>query len=354
MTEEFEHEPVMADEVAAALSEVPSGLAVDGTVGAGGHARRLLEARPDLRLLALDRDPQAVAAASEALAAFGDRVTVVHAGFEDLAEVVREHQDAAGDAARTGAGAPGAASAEGDREPTRVVAVLLDLGVSSPQVDRAERGFSYRHDAPLDMRMDPTRGPSAAELVNSLPERELARVLRRYGEERHARAVAAALVARRPLHRTGELVDVIRSAVPAAARRTGRHPARRAFQALRIAVNDELANLERGLDAAEALLAPRGRLAVLSYHSLEDRIVKERFRSWSTGGTHPAGLPVRRTERGGTVRLLTRRPLRPTTEEVARNRRAASARLRAVERLDDEAEEQHEQHEQHELPEEAP
>lgn len=299
----------MAGEVVEILSAVPGGVVIDATVGGGGHAARLLAARPDLRLLALDRDEAAVEAARRELARFGDRVTVVHAGFERLGEVVT--MNAAGDA---------------------VTGALLDLGVSSHQLDEPSRGFSYRHDAPLDMRMDTTQPTTAAHLVNDLDEAGLARVLRTYGEERFARRIAREIVRRRPLATTGDLVDAVRAGVPAATRRTGGHPARRTFQALRIAVNDEMAHLEAGLGAAFDALAPGGRMVVLSYHSLEDRIVKRRFADWSTGGTHPPGMPTKESARGGAARLLTRRALRPSRDEVAGNPRAESARLRALER----------------------
>ncbi len=339
MTDGFDHQPVMADEVVELLGDVPSGLVVDATVGGGGHARRLLEARPDLRLLGLDRDEAAVAAARRNLAGFGDRVEVLHARYERLGELAggpasaptRERGDASGD------GSNSTAEREATSEPPRVsppvVGVLFDLGVSSPQLDDPGRGFSYRHDGPLDMRMDTTQHQTAADLVNTATPDELERVIREYGEERFARVITRRIVERRPLHRTGELVDVITDAVPARARRTGPHPARRTFQALRIALNDELGRLRAGLDAALSVVVPDGRVLALSYHSLEDRIVKRRFADAGTGGVHPPGLPTRQTERGGAFRLLTRRPLRPGPDEVARNRRAESARLRAVERV---------------------
>ncbi|MBI2168967.1 MAG: 16S rRNA (cytosine(1402)-N(4))-methyltransferase RsmH [Actinobacteria bacterium] len=321
----FAHDPVMVREVVELLMPVPPGLAVDATVGGGGHAGELLAARPDLALLGLDRDEAAVAAARRALRRFGDRATVAHEGFDRLAGLLSEvggEMEAAGGPAR-------------HEEPV-VVAILFDLGVSSPQLDDPARGFSYRHDAPLDMRMDTNAPVTAADLVNDATEGELARIIRQYGEERFARAIARQIVRRRPLQTTGELVEAVKAGIPAPARRTGGHPARRTFQALRIAVNDELDRLEAGLDAAFRVLCPRGRLAVLSYHSLEDRIVKRRFEAWSTGGHHPPGLPTQETVRGGAARVLTRRPLRPRPEEVQRNPRAESARLRGLEKLDSE------------------
>ena len=221
----------MAAEVVAAFASVPPGLLVDGTVGGGGHAALLLAARQDCRLLGIDRDPDAIVAAGEKLQRFGDRARLVHGGFEAIDDL-------------TG---PGSATG-----------VLLDLGVSSPQLDRAERGFSYRMDAGLDMRMDPGGALSAHHVVNEYTEAELSRVISRYGEERFARAIARRIVATRPIASTGQLAEVVRDAIPAPARRTGPHPARRTFQAIRIEVNDELGHLDQGLDAAFEALAPVG------------------------------------------------------------------------------------------------
>ena len=306
----FSHRPVMAGEVVEALVPASPGLLVDGTVGGAGHARALLAARPDWSLLGLDRDPEAVAAAREALAPFRQRVEVVHSGFEDLARVLQ---------------------ARPDHGP--VVAVLFDLGVSSPQLDRPGRGFSYRADAPLDMRMDPTQARTARDVVNEYEEAELARVIARLGEERFARAIARRIVARRPVESTGQLAEIVRDAIPAPARRRGPHPARRTFQAIRMEVNQELPHLEAGLDAAFEALAPGGRLAVLSYHSLEDRTVKDRFLRWSSGPPAPRGLPEPPDAPPPPGRLVTRRALRPSTEEIAMNPRAESARLRVLERV---------------------
>jgi 16S rRNA (cytosine1402-N4)-methyltransferase len=309
MSEPFHHRPVMADQVVGVFQPVPPGVLVDATIGGGGHARLLLEARRDLRLVGLDRDPEALAAAAEVLAPFAERVELRHATFDRLAEIM------------------------GELAVDRTSGTLFDLGVSSPQLDRAERGFSYRASGPLDMRMDPTEPWSAADVVNGYPEDELVRVMRRFGEERHAVRIARAIVANRPIETTAELAEVVRQAIPAAARRRGRHPARRAFQAIRIEVNRELEQLPAALDQAIALTAPGGRVAALSYHSGEDRIVKERFRYHATGGcTCPPGLPcvcgaVR------TVRLVRLTSATPTAEERAANRRAESARLRVAERL---------------------
>jgi 16S rRNA (cytosine1402-N4)-methyltransferase len=310
----FQHEPVMAREVLELLAAVPTGTVVDATVGGGGHAHLLLEARPDVALIGIDRDAEAVAAARERLAPFGDRVRIVHGGFEDVAEIVRREA--------------GTTSSEGN-----IMGILFDLGTSSPQLDRAERGFSYWGEAPLDMRMDAAAELTAATVVNEYSEARLAEIIATNGEERFARKIAARIVANRPLHTTADLVEAVKQAVPAPARRRGGHPARRTFQAIRMEVNRELPNLAEGLDESVHLLAPGGRVLVLAYHSLEDRLVKERFAAWAGARQQlPPGLPVE-PERHGLVRALTRRAMRPRADEVAANPRARSARLRAVERL---------------------
>jgi 16S rRNA (cytosine1402-N4)-methyltransferase len=307
--EPFGHRPVMVGEVVGLLTPVPPGTVVDATVGGGGHARALLEAADHVALLGLDRDPVAVAAASRALAAFGARAKVRRARFDALPDVAR------------------------DEGLDALSGVLFDLGVSSPQLDRPERGFSHRGEGPLDMRMDPDEPRTAADVVNTLPEADLARLLRTYGDERHAARIARAIVAARPLHTTAELADVVRDAIPAPARRRGGHPARRTFQAVRIEVNQELAVLPGALDAAVDLLAPGGRCVVLAYHSGEDRIVKDRFREAASGGcTCPPGLPCT-CGAEPKVRLLRRGAWKPSPDEVAANPRAGSARLRAVEKL---------------------
>jgi 16S rRNA (cytosine1402-N4)-methyltransferase len=311
--EGFSHLPVMGREVVELLSPVPAGMIVDCTVGGGSHAALLLDARPDITLLGIDRDADAIAAARARLAAFGSRAQVVHGGFEMLGEVVAEH----------GEGKP-------------VMGILMDLGVSSPQLDRGERGFSYRFDAPLDMRMDARQELTAATVVNTYPEEELADVIARYGEERFARRVAHAIVAARPIASTRELADLVRDAIPAATRRRGPHPARRTFQAIRMEVNRELPNLADGLDESVYLLGPHGRVLVISYHSLEDRIVKQTFARWAgedADARTPPKLPVEPARRRPLVRPVTRRPLRPSAAEVDANPRAESARLRAAERL---------------------
>jgi 16S rRNA (cytosine1402-N4)-methyltransferase len=324
-TNTFEHEPVMAREVVELLSTVPAGLVVDATVGGAGHSRLILGARPDLSVLGIDRDPAAVAAAGAALAPFGERARVVHGGFESVAELVRAHTRPAG---------TDQDMSSGEHEGT-IVAILFDLGVSSPQLDRHGRGFSYwADDAPLDMRMDSSQELTAETVVNEYSHGELARVISTFGEERFAGQIASAIVAARPMSTVGELVEAIKTAIPAPARRKGPHPARRTFQALRMEVNRELPNLAAGLDESVHLLRPEGRMLVMAYHSLEDRMVKERFTEWSATeepGYVPRHLP--RPQRHPLTRLLTRRPLRPRADELAANSRAASARLRVVERL---------------------
>lgn len=305
----FEHRAVMVDEVVELFRVVPSGTVVDATVGGGGHALAILDALSHVSLLGLDRDADAMEAARVSLARFGDRVELRHVRFDALTDTMNEL------ALHTIAGA------------------LFDLGVSSPQFDLASRGFSYRLDAPLDMRMDLRQPRTAADIVNHEDEREIARILREHGDERYATRIARAIVAARPILTTTALADVVRDAIPAPARRRGGHPAKRTFQALRIEVNDELAVLPDALAQAIDALAPGGRCVVLSYHSGEDRIVKARFREAATGGcTCPPGLPC---QCGATPRVRELRPLkrRPTAAEIAVNPRSESAVLRAVEKL---------------------
>jgi 16S rRNA (cytosine1402-N4)-methyltransferase len=305
---QFDHVPVMGREVVELFLPVPTGLIVDATVGGGGHAALLLGARPDLRLFGVDRDADAVTAARERLAEFGDRAQVVQGRFGELRELLPAHEEG------------------------NVIGVLFDLGVSSAQLDRPERGFSYRFDAPLDKRMDGAPTLPAADVVNTYDEERLASLIARYGEERFARRVAAAIVAARPIHGTRELAEIVKTAIPAATRRRGPHPARRTFQAIRMEVNQELPNLAAGLDDAVYLVGPGGRVQVLAYHSLEDRMVKDRFVALSRQAELPARLPVRDTGPPAPFRLLGRRAMRPTAAEVGANPRAESARLRAIER----------------------
>ncbi|MBP8973204.1 MAG: 16S rRNA (cytosine(1402)-N(4))-methyltransferase RsmH [Anaerolineae bacterium] len=311
------HLPVLLEAVLAALrvAERPAGRFVDGTVGAGGHAAAILVAAPDARLLGLDRDPAALALARARLASFEGRVTLRHASYEQIGALVPAWLEKVGSA---GQGVDG---------------ILLDLGLSSMQVDDPARGFAFMSEGPLDMRFDPSGGGlTAADLVNTWDAEALAEVLFRYGEERNARRIARAIVAARPLNSTRQLAEVV-----AGAQRGPRekiHPATRTFQALRIAVNDELGAVERALPVAIDLLRPGGRLAVISFHSLEDRIVKQTFKTEATDCLCPPRQPVCTCGHVARVRLVTRKPLRPADEEIAANPRSRSARLRVVERLE--------------------
>ena len=306
---EFRHQPVLLERIVELFAPVPPGWVVDATVGGGGHASALLEAHPHLKVLGLDQDSDALAAAAARLEPFGDRVRLHLTRFDALEHIVEQ------------------------LDTTPVSGVLFDLGVSSPQLDRAARGFSYRHDAPLDMRMDQRQVRSAADVVNETDEQELAGLIRAFGDERFARRIAKAIVAARPVETTTELADLIRDAIPAPARRTGGHPAKRTFQAIRIAVNAELDVLAPAIDAGLAALQPGGRCAVLSYHSGEDRIVKARLRHAATGGwTGPAHLPPPSGVHP-TIRLLKAGSWTPPEAEVLANPRASSARLRAAEKL---------------------
>lgn len=307
----FEHASVLLDRVLELFAPVPAGTIIDATLGGAGHAAALLETRTDLKVLGLDQDPKALAAAKARLAPFGERATATHARFDQLAAVVA----ASGTAVQP------------------IVGVLFDLGVSSPQFDRAERGFSYRNDGPLDMRMNSDAIVTAADLVNDLDVEDLTAVLRNNADERFAWRIASAIVAARPVTTTTELAAIVVEAIPAPARRRGGHPAKRTFQALRIEVNDELTILPGALDAAIDVVAPGGRVLAISFHSGEDRIVKDRFRLADDGGcTCPPGLPCGCGAQP-TARLVKRGGWTPTSAETAANPRAASARLRAVEKL---------------------
>ncbi len=311
------HVPVMLGRVLELL--VPAAEAVtgrppvylDATLGMGGHAEAMLRAVPELRLIGLDRDPAALERSERRLAPFGDRVTLEHAVYDQIPSVLRRHGVA------------------------EVDAVLFDLGVSSPQLDETDRGFAYSHDAPLDMRMDPTQRLTAAEVVNGYPPAELARILREYGEERFAQRIASAIVREReraPFESTRRLAELVRTSIPAATRRTGGNPAKRTFQALRIEVNGELDVLRRALPAALAALPVGGRIAVLSYHSLEDRITKQVLAA-EAADTTPPDLPVPLPGHEPRFRLLTRGAELPSDEETTTNPRAGSVRLRAAERV---------------------
>jgi 16S rRNA (cytosine1402-N4)-methyltransferase len=313
-TPDARHVPVLLQRVldllAPALAD-RAAVMVDATVGLGGHADALLSTHPRLVLVGLDRDARALALAGERLARHGDRVHLVHAVYDDLP------------------------SALADLGFSAVHGVLFDLGVSSLQLDEPERGFAYSQDVPLDMRMNQDAGITAAEVLNGYSVPELARILREYGEERFARRIASAIAAerdRQPFTTSARLVELLYQAVPAASRRTGGHPAKRTFQALRIEVNGELDVLARALPAALESLAVGGRIVVESYHSLEDRIVKRALREWSESRT-PAGLPVELPGHGARLKLVTRGAEQADEAEIARNPRAASVRLRAAERI---------------------
>jgi 16S rRNA (cytosine1402-N4)-methyltransferase len=311
--EDFHHISVLPDEVLQALSPRSGGVYVDGTLGGAGHAGLILTASaPDGQLIGFDRDEEAIAVARERLQVFGGRVRIIHRNFAGIAQALAE------------IGVDG------------IDGFVLDLGVSSHQLDRDERGFSFMHDAPLDMRMDRSSGQSAADLVNTLPEGELYRIISEYGEERWAKRVASFIVKardERPIETTLELVDVIKGAIPKAKWEERLHPATRTFQALRIAVNEELKSLEEGLEGLLSLLKQGGRGAVISFHSLEDRIVKEGFRQAATGCTCPKELPICICGRVPRFKLVTRKPITAGEAEVAANPRSRSAKLRVVEKI---------------------
>jgi 16S rRNA (cytosine1402-N4)-methyltransferase len=305
----FQHLSVMPEEVLEWLQPRAGGMYLDGTLGAGGHARLVLEAAPGSRLIGLDRDPSALDKAREVLAPFGERVSLHHRTFDQAGAVLADL---------------GIEALDG---------MLLDLGVSSHQLDTPERGFSFRHDAPLDMRMNPTVGETAADVVNQREAQELSRIFFQYGEERYARRIARRIVERRqqqPLTRTGELAELVRDAIPGGRRPSRIHPATRVFQALRIQVNQELEQVETGVARAIDLLRPGGRLVVISFHSLEDRIVKTLFREQARGCVCPPKLPICRCNQQPKVKLLTRRGIRATPAEIEKNARSRSAVLRAI------------------------
>jgi 16S rRNA (cytosine1402-N4)-methyltransferase len=308
------HVPVLLDRVVALVApalERPGSVLVDATLGLGGHAEAVLTRCPQARVIGIDRDPSALERSRERLAGFGERVTLVHAVYDEIAGVLA------------------------DQGLTHVQGVLFDLGVSSMQLDVRERGFSYAEDAPLDMRMDDTTGVTAAEVLNTYPVGELTRILRDYGEERFARRVAERIVrarAEEPFTRSERLSELVRNAIPAATRRTGGHPAKRTFQALRIEVNDELSVLRRALPAAIDAIGVGGRVVVMSYHSLEDRMTKQLFVENSRLDV-PPDMPVVPEEHQPILRLVTRGAEKASEAEVAENPRARSVRLRAAERV---------------------
>ena len=310
---EYTHKPVLLDECIEMLNIRPGGVYVDGTLGRAGHSREIVRRLTGGRLICIDQDTAAIRAAEERLAPWRDRVTLVHGNFSDLADILRE------------AGVSG------------VDGALFDLGVSSPQLDDASRGFSYMQDAPLDMRMDNTAALTAREVVNTWSQEELRRILYEYGEERYAPAVAKAIIRARetgPVETTLELAEIVRGAMPPAALREKQHPAKRSFQAVRIAVNGELDVLPPMLEAAVDSLNPGGRLAVITFHSLEDRIVKQTLREQARGCTCPREFPVCVCGKKPKIRLVTRKPIVPGAAELSENPRARSAKLRAAEKCE--------------------
>ena len=309
---EFHHISVLLDECIEGLNIRPDGIYVDGTLGGAGHSSQIAARLTTGRLIGIDRDPIALKAAGERLKPWADRVTLVHSNFCEIKQVLR------------------------DLQIDGVDGVLLDLGVSSPQLDDGERGFSYMVDAPLDMRMNNEDSLSAHTVVNTWPQEELRRILYEYGEERYAPQIAAAICRRRenaPIQTTLELVDVIRSAMPGSALREKQHPAKRSFQAIRIAVNDELGSVEKVMRDAIPCLNPGGRLAVITFHSLEDRIVKNAMVNASKGCTCPPNFPVCVCGKKPQVKLVNRKPIISGEEELERNPRARSAKLRVCEKV---------------------
>ena len=308
----FHHVSVLLEECIEGLAIKPDGIYVDGTLGGAGHSSRIVAQLTTGRLIGIDRDPVALRAAGERLQPYADRVTLVHSNFCEIKQVLQD------------------LNIEG------VDGILLDLGVSSPQLDDGARGFSYMADAPLDMRMNSEDTLSAHTVVNTWPQEELKRILYTYGEERYAPQIAAAICRRRqeaPIETTLELVDIIRSAMPAAALREKQHPAKRSFQAIRIAVNDELGSVEKVMRDAIPALNPGGRLAIITFHSLEDRIVKVGMADAAKGCTCPPNFPVCVCGNKPKVKIISRKPITSTDEELERNPRARSAKLRVCEKI---------------------
>ena len=311
---EYTHRPVLLDECIEGLNIRPDGIYLDGTLGRAGHSREIAKRLTTGRLICVDRDDAALEAAQTRLADWMDRVTLVHSNFDKVSDILDD------------LGLKG------------IDGMLFDLGVSSPQLDDGSRGFSYMADAPLDMRMDRSEGLTAADVVNGFEQNELRRILLQYGEERYAPLIAAAIVRRRaekPIETTLELVDVIKSAMPGKALREKQHPAKRSFQAIRIAVNDELASVERMIRGAVPKLNKGGRLAVITFHSLEDRIVKTGMADFAKGCTCPPDFPVCVCGKTPDIKLVSRKPILPTDQEVEENPRARSAKLRVAEKLKD-------------------
>ena len=309
---EYTHKPVLLRECIEGLNIRPDGIYVDGTLGRAGHSREIVSRLTTGRLICIDRDQAALDAAPGRLEGHMDKVTLVHGNFGDIASILDDLNVPAADG------------------------MLFDLGVSSPQLDDGSRGFSYLQDAPLDMRMDQSAALTAYDVVNGWSQEELKRILWQYGEERYSGLIAAAIVRRRadkPVETTGELADIIRGAMPAKAQREKQHPAKRSFQAIRIAVNDELGEVERMLDSALPRLNPGGRLAVISFHSLEDRLVKTAYAGWAKGCTCPPDFPVCVCGKKPQIRLVGKKPIVAGEEELGENPRARSAKLRVAEKL---------------------
>lgn len=308
----FEHKSVLLEETIDSLAIKPDGIYVDGTLGGGGHAFEVCRRLGDKgRLVGIDQDADAIGVASERLAQFQDKVTVVRSNYENIAAVLA------------------------DLGIEKVDGIYLDLGVSSYQLDTVERGFTYREDAPLDMRMDQRNSQTAADIVNTYSEMELYRIIRDYGEDRFAKNIAKHIVRVRqekPFETTGELIEVIKAAIPAKVRATGGHPAKRTFQALRIELNHELDVLNKSIDTMIELLNPGGRLSIITFHSLEDRIVKSRFRTNENPCICPPGFPVCMCGKESRGIVVTRKPIVPTNEEIEANKRAKSSKLRVFER----------------------
>ncbi len=311
----FEHKSVLLEETVDSLDIKPDGIYVDGTLGGGGHAYEVCSRLSDKgRLIGIDQDADAIKAASERLAPFRDKVTIVRSNYENIASVLSE----------LGIG--------------KVDGIYLDLGVSSYQLDTVERGFTYREDAPLDMRMDQRNTQTAADIVNTYSEMDLYRIIRDYGEDKFAKNIAKHIVrvrAEKPFETTGELIEVIKAAIPAKVRATGGHPAKRTFQALRIELNHELDVLNRSIDTMIDLLNPNGRLSIITFHSLEDRIVKTRFKNNENPCICPPGFPVCMCGKKSRGSVVTRKPIVPSEQEIEENKRSKSSKLRVFEKTDE-------------------
>ena len=306
---EFNHISVLKEELTDGIITDKNGIYCDMTLGGAGHSKRLLELTEKAKLLGIDRDPLALSVAKERLSEFGERTIFYHGNFSEI-DIAAEENDIVG-----------------------FDGIMADLGVSSPQLDDAERGFSYMQDAPLDMRMDTTSDFSAYDVVNGYSESELTRIIGTYGEERWAKRIAEFIVKNRPIKTTLELVEAIKAAVPAGAREKGGHPAKRTFQAIRIEVNGELASVEEALSKAVRLLKSGGRIGVITFHSLEDRIVKQAFQTLAKGCTCPSSFPVCVCGKKPEIKIITKKPVLPADEEIERNSRAKSAKLRIAEKL---------------------